>query len=212
MSDMLFVTSREEEPEWVGLRAQIRNGVVYDTFEEKLKKAIEDEDAAKKEAEEQKKRRDETVPNASEAVFVDHVFEARDNMQLLCLRYGCAEGDVIRSNGLVGGIDFVEPGRVLRIPATRIVDMPRERKMTTAEVRERSIRIFMRLNHVPITKEESIFYLDDNDWDLRKAYHARALDMEWENANPHPTQAKPAGKSKWWCCGLAGKKKSHSSH
>eukprot|EP01059_Diplonema_ambulator_P014109 TRINITY_DN2494_c0_g1_i1.p1 TRINITY_DN2494_c0_g1~~TRINITY_DN2494_c0_g1_i1.p1 ORF type:complete len:187 (+),score=42.79 TRINITY_DN2494_c0_g1_i1:38-562(+) len=114
--------------------------------------------------------------------YVYHEMKGFETLPMLALQYNTTASAITITNGLLGTLDFVTPGTFLRIPSSARIDYTPEPR-APIDTKAVCIKTFIELTNYAVTREEAIFYLEENSYEVRAAFESRKADLAWEEAN-----------------------------
>eukprot|EP01060_Flectonema_neradi_P008028 TRINITY_DN1572_c2_g1_i1.p1 TRINITY_DN1572_c2_g1~~TRINITY_DN1572_c2_g1_i1.p1 ORF type:complete len:180 (+),score=39.94 TRINITY_DN1572_c2_g1_i1:37-540(+) len=114
----------------------------------------------------------------NEIKFVDHIFTSLDTLPMLALKYGTSSCEIKRVNRITT-LDFMEEGTVLRVPTNRYLASTEEiQNGAPPNITTQMANDFAAVTGCP--REEAVYYLSSNDWNIGAALQERRDDMLWE--------------------------------
>jgi LysM repeat protein len=109
--------------------------------------------------------------------YLEHVVMPDDTLQGICLRYKIKANVLRRCNGFIG--DHFRTEKILRIPTEHLRNAG---TVFVPQSRTNDVLIQLFMGETNIGSIEARLYLDDHDWDMKRALEAWKADEDWEQA------------------------------
>jgi hypothetical protein len=107
--------------------------------------------------------------------FIDHVILPSDTFPGICLRYKVKPAIIRRVNQFTG--DNLRSLKVLKIPTAYLIASGRP---LVSQIHDRDVQLQIFMNDTGLGSIEAKIYLDNHEWDAKKAREEWADDNIWE--------------------------------
>lgn len=118
---------------------------------------------------------------------VRHIVVSTDTLAGLAVKYGVKAADIKRANNLLG--DSIFERKHLEIPNPSRIPNVEELQGQVPKCGKEQIAITRFMNTAKCCKQEALYYLVDNDYQLDKALSVFFEDEEWARTHPFKPRA-----------------------